>query len=114
MHFDSDLSNMKRNSLKDDEIKIANVVATVTLTAPLNLALIHERIPQTEFPGKSPWLKLRLQQDNTYTALQIQKVSHHDKKSLKIAEVAQQVLELLQDAGIKVEIIKTEIHNFVL
>lgn len=31
-------------------VKIANVVATVTLTTPLDLALIHERIPETEFP----------------------------------------------------------------
>jgi len=49
-------------------MKIANIVATVTLTSTLDLSYIHSRLPQTELPGKSPWLKMRLPPDNTYIA----------------------------------------------
>ena len=106
---------MKRNPVKSDEIKIANVVATVTLTAPLDLALIHERIPLTEFPGKSPWLKMRLKPDNTYTAFyKSGKFLITTKDPEKIDRIAQRVLEILHEIGIDVEIVKAEIHNFVI
>ena len=52
---------MKPKQTKTTEIEIANVVATVTLTAPLDLILIHERLPQTELPGESPWFKLAIE-----------------------------------------------------
>jgi len=106
---------MKRKPAKPDEIQIANVVATVTLTAPLDLALIHERVPQTEFPGKSPWLNLRLKPDNTYTAFyKSGKFLITTKKPEKIDEIAQRVLKILHDADIDVEIVKSEIHNVVV
>ena len=106
---------MKRKSPKPDEIEIANVVATVTLTAPLDLALIHELVPQTEFPGKSPWLKLRLKPDNTYTAFyKSGKFLITTKQPEKIDQIARQVLDILHDAGIDVAIVRTEIHNVVV
>ena len=106
---------MKQKPIKPDEIRIANVVATVTLKAPLDLVLLHERIPQTEFPGKSPWLKLRLKPDNTYTAFyKSGKFLITTKNPEKIDQIAQQVLEILHDAGIDGEIVKTEIHNVVV
>jgi transcription initiation factor TFIID TATA-box-binding protein len=106
---------MKRKSLEKPEIKIANVVATVTLTAPLNLALIHERLPQTEIPGKSPWLKLRLKPDNTYTAFyKSGKFLITTKQQDKLDSIAQRVLTLLHDAGIDVEIVRLQIHNVVI
>jgi len=106
---------MKRKPVKSDDIQIANVVATVSLTAPLDLALIHERIPQTEFPGKSPWLKLRLKPDNTYTAFyRSGKFLITTKNPEKIDEIASRVLKILHDAGIDVEMVKSEIHNVVV
>jgi len=106
---------MKRKSSKKTEIKIANVVATVTLTAPLDLALVHERLPQTEIPGKSPWLKLRLKPDNTYTAFyKSGKFLISTKHPEKLDTIAKRVLTLLHDAGFDVEIVKLEIHNVVI
>ncbi len=106
---------MTRKVAGTKKIEIANVVATVTLTDPLDLALIHERVPQTEFPGKSPWLKLRLKPDNTYTAFyKSGKFLITTKKPEKIDEIAQRVLDILHDAGIDVEIVKSEIHNVVV
>lgn len=106
---------MKRQPAQSDDIVIANVVATVTLTAPLDLALIHDRVPQTEFPGKSPWLKLRLKPDNTYTAFyKSGKFLITTKHPEKIDKIAKQVLEILHNAGIDVEIVKREIHNVVV
>ena len=106
---------MKRKLERFDGIKIANVVATVTLTAPLNLSLIHERLPQTEFPGKCPWLKLRLQPDNTYTAFyKSGKFLITSKNPEKIDQIAQRVLEILHEIGINVDIIETEVHNIVV
>lgn len=103
----------KSSILKD--IKIANVVATVTLTTPLDLALIHERIPETEVPGKSPWLKLRLKPDNTYTAFyKSGKFLITTKHPEKLDEIARRVLEILHNAGINTDIIRTEIHNVVV
>jgi transcription initiation factor TFIID TATA-box-binding protein len=106
---------MKRKSLEKQEIKIANIVATVTLTAPLDLALIHERLPQTEIPGKSPWLKLRLKPDNTYTAFyKSGKFLITTKQPDKLDSIAKRVLTLLHNAGFDVEIVKLEIHNVVI
>lgn len=106
---------MERKSPKSDDIEIANVVATVSLTAPLDLELIHERVPQTEFPGKSPWLKLRLKPDNTYTAFyKSGKFLITTKHPGKINDIARQVLEILHNAGIERTIVKTEIHNVVV
>lgn len=106
---------MKRNLAKPDDIQIANVVATVTLTAPLDLALIHERVPQTEFPGKSPWLKLRLKPDNTYTAFyKSGKFLITTKNPERIDEIAHRVFKILHDAEIEGEIVKSEIHNVVV
>jgi transcription initiation factor TFIID TATA-box-binding protein len=106
---------MKRKPIKSEEIQIANVVATVTLTSPLDLVSLHKRIPQTELPGKSPWLKLRLKPDNTYTAFyKSGKFLITTKHPEKIDDIAQQVLGILHVAGIDVEIVKSEIHNIVV
>lgn len=100
---------------KSSDIKIANVVATVTLTAPLDLVVIHERLPETEFPGKCPWLKLRLKPGNIYTAFyKSGKFLITTKDPKKIDAIAKQVLELLCGVGLDLKIVKTEIHNIVV
>lgn len=106
---------MKPKQTKTTELKIANVVATVTLSAPLDLILVHKRLPQTELPGKSPWLKLRLKPDNTYTAFyKSGKFLITTKFPEKLDSIAQRVLDLLQSVDIDVEIVRIEIHNIVL
>jgi len=106
---------MKRKSPKPDDVEIANVVATVTLTAPLDLALIHERIPQTEIPGKSPWLKMRLPPNNTYIAFyKSGKFLITVKDPDLIGGIADEVLDLLHKIDLDVEIEKVQIHNVVV
>ena len=106
---------MKLKQTKTSELKIANVVATVTLTAPLDLVLIHKRLPQTEIPGKSPWLKLRLKPDNTYIAFyKSGKFLITTKFPKRLDNIAQRVLDLLHDVDIDGEIVKIEIHNIVI
>ena len=106
---------MNRKPVKSSEFKIANVVATVTLTAPLDLALIHKRLPQTELPGKSPWLKMRLPPNNTYIAFyKSGKFLITVKDPEKIAGIADEVLDLLHKIDLDVEIVKIQIHNVVV
>ena len=106
---------MKPKQTKKTEFKIANVVATVTLTAPLDLILIHERLPQTELPGKSPWLKLRLKPENTYIAFyKSGKFLITTKFPERLDGIAKRVLDLLHGVDIQVEIVRIEIHNIVI
>jgi transcription initiation factor TFIID TATA-box-binding protein len=105
---------MTPKQTKVNEIKIANIVATVTLTAPLDLALIHERLPQTELPGKSPWLKMRLPPNNTYIAFyKSGKFLITVKDPDRIAAIADEVLDLLHKIDLDVKIVKVQIHNVV-
>ncbi len=106
---------MTSKQTKVNEIKIANVVATITLTAPLDLALIHERLSQTELPGKSPWLKMRLPPNNTYIAFyKSGKFLITVKDPAKITGIANEVLDLLHKIDVDVEIVKVQIHNVVV
>jgi transcription initiation factor TFIID TATA-box-binding protein len=101
--------------IKVNEIKIANVVATVTLTAPLDLKLIHERLPQTELPGKSPWLKMRLPPNNTYIAFyKSGKFLITVKDPDRLPGIADEVLDLLHKIDLDIEIVKIQIHNVVV
>ena len=96
-------------------MKIANIVATVTLSSPLDIKQIHELLPETEVPDKSPWLKMRLPPDNTYVAFyKSGKFLITTKDPKKIDKIAQQVLRLLHSVGINVEIIRIEILNIVM
>ena len=96
-------------------MKIANIVAIASLTSPLDLKLIHERLPHTEIPAKSPWLKMRLPPNNTYIAFyKSGKYLITAKDPEKIQEIAQQVLTLLHEIDLYVEIVKIEIHNVVV
>lgn len=106
---------MTLKQTKVNEIKIANVVATVTLTAPLDLTLIHERLPQTELPGKSPWLKMRLPPNNTYIAFyKSGKFLITVKDPEVIGKIANNVLDLLHKIDFDVKIVKVQIHNVVV
>lgn len=101
--------------MADTTMKIANIVATVTLSSPLDLQYIHSRLPQTEFPGKSPWLKMRLPPDNTYIAFyKSGKFLITTKIAENIVPIADKVVAILNDIDIKEEIVDITIHNIVV
>jgi transcription initiation factor TFIID TATA-box-binding protein len=96
-------------------MKIANIVSVVTLSSPLDLALINERIPQTDFPRKSSWLKMRLPPNNLYIAFyKSGKFLLTTKDPEKIPIIAEEVLKLLHKNGFDVEIVNIKIHNIVV
>ena len=96
-------------------MKIANIVSTVTLSSPLDLTLLHKRLPQTEIPGKSPWLKMRLPPDNTYIAFyKSGKFLITTKDPEKLSLIAEQVLNLLIGIGLDIKIVEIKIHNVVV
>lgn len=106
---------MTQKQIKFNAIKIANIVATVTLTAPLDLAWIHERLPQTELPGKSQWLKMRLPPNNTYIAFyKSGKFLITVKDPDRIQGIAEEVLNLLHKIDLDIGIVKIQIHNVVV
>ena len=93
-------------------MKIANIVSTVTLSSPLDLTLLHNRLPRTEIPGKSPWLKLRLPPDNTYIAFyKSGKFLITIKDPEKIPLIAKQVLDLLIAIGLDVKIVDIKLPD---
>ena len=96
-------------------MKIANIVAIVTLSSPLDLKFLHEQLSQTEIPPKSPWLKLRLPPDNTYIAFyKSGKFLVTTKDPEKLPLIANQVLDLLIGIGLDVKIVDIKIHNVVV
>lgn len=96
-------------------MKIANIVATVTLNAPLDLEFIYQQLSNTERSGKFPWIKMRLPPDNTYIAFyKSGKFLITTKDPVMISKIAHRVLTLLHKAGVDVHIVKTDIHNYVV
>jgi len=96
-------------------MKIVNIVSTVTLSSPLDLTLIHERLPQTEIPGKSPWFMMRLPPDNTYIAFyRSGKFLVTTKDPEKLPIIAGKVLKLLIGIDVDVKIVRIKIHNIVV
>lgn len=101
--------------VRQKRMKIANIVATVTLNAPLDLEFVYQHLPNTARSGKSPWIKMRLPPDNTYIAFyKSGKYLITAKDPEKIQEIAQQILTLLHEIDLDVEIVKIEIHNVVV
>ncbi len=74
-----------------------------------------KRLPQTEIPGKSPWLKMRLPPNNTYIAFyKSGKFLITTKNPEKIPLIAEQVLKLLIGIGLDLKIREINIHNVVI
>jgi transcription initiation factor TFIID TATA-box-binding protein len=96
-------------------MKIVNIVATVKLTAPLDLQHIHNSIDGTIRNPKVHWLQLRIPPDSTYIAFyQSGKFLVTAKSIEKLQKNIDIVLKLLKKAGIDVKGAKTEIHNLVI
>jgi transcription initiation factor TFIID TATA-box-binding protein len=49
-------------------MKIVNIVATVTLSHPLDLQKLQLELPGIDFSPKVQWLKMRVQPDGNYVA----------------------------------------------
>lgn len=96
-------------------MKIVNIVATVRLSAPLDLQYLHSSIEGTVRNPKVHWLQFRLPPDNTYIAFyQSGKFLVTAKSMNKLKTNVNTVLSLLKTARINVIGAKTEIHNLVI
>lgn len=96
-------------------MKIVNIVATVKLSAPLDLQQVHRCIEGTTFQPKVHWLQLRIPPDNTYIAFYKSGKFLVTAKSMgKLHQNVDTVLLLLRKIGIDIENATTEIHNLVI
>jgi transcription initiation factor TFIID TATA-box-binding protein len=96
-------------------MKIVNIVATVKLSAPLDLQYVLNSIDGTKRNPKAHWLQLRIPPDNTYIAFyQSGKFLVTAKSIEKLQKNIDIVLKLLKNAGIDVRNVKTDIHNLVI
>lgn len=99
------------------KLKIVNIVATIKLSAPLDLRELATALslPSTSLCGNS-WLKMRLMPKNHYIAF------YRSGKFLvtgvdsieKMEMVTCKVLDLLKNANFNVAIKNTTIHNIVM
>ena len=96
-------------------MKIVNIVATVRLSAPLDLQLIQDSFKGSTRHPKVHWLQFRLPPDNTYIAFyQSGKFLVIAKSMDKLKLNVESVLSLLKTAKIDIKGAKTEIHNLVI
>ena len=95
-------------------MKIVNVIAVATLDHPLDLPLIHSKIPNSSFPKNAHWLRMRLE-DNTYIAFyKSGKFLITQKNPDKLEKIADKVIRILKEIGVEVEVRDITIHNIVV
>jgi transcription initiation factor TFIID TATA-box-binding protein len=97
-------------------IKIVSMVTICTLDQPLDLLYLSTNIENAILPKKmGVWVKYRIKPENYYIAFyKSGKFLITGVKSLKkINNIAQRVLKILENAGIRVNITKIEIVNIV-
>lgn len=95
-------------------MKIVNVVAIATLDQPLDLPLIHSKIPGSSFPKNAHWLRMRLE-DNTYIAFyKSGKFLITQKDPDNLEQIADRVIRTLKEINIEVEVRDITIHNIVV
>lgn len=95
-------------------MKIVNVVAIATLDHPLDLPLIHSRVPGSSFPKNAHWLRMRLE-DNTYIAFyKSGKFLITQKNPDNLVQIADRVIQTLKEIDVKVEVRDITIHNIVV
>ena len=96
-------------------MKIVNMVATVTLPQPFDLQRLNQLIPGSYFSPKNPWLKLRLPPNNTYIAFyKSGKFLVTGKSKTQINKIAQRVLDMIKEKGVKIDGWTMQIHNLVI
>jgi len=96
-------------------MKIVNIVATVKLSAPLDLEYLVGSIPGVILNPKVHWLQFRLPPENTYIAFYKSGKFLVTAKSMeKLQKNVDAVLKILKKAKIDVNNAKIEIHNLVM
>jgi transcription initiation factor TFIID TATA-box-binding protein len=97
-------------------IKIVGMVTICSLHQPLDLVYLSENIDGAILPKtRKSWVKYRLKPENCYIAFYnsgkflISGVKSYKKTN----DTAKRVLKILENAGIRVHITKTEIVNIV-
>lgn len=98
------------------KMEIVNIVATVTLNRPLDLATLRELLPGSMMPASgSPWLQYRLAPENYYIPFyRSGKFLVNGLRSVdSILPVADRVITILNDAGLDVKATAITIHNIV-
>lgn len=96
------------------ELTVASAVATATLSAPLDLELLHRNLPVPEI-STSHWLKYRMPEDNRYVAFyKSGKFLLTGKELLeKKDELCKTILARLKEAGVDLEIVAFTVNNIV-
>jgi transcription initiation factor TFIID TATA-box-binding protein len=96
-------------------MKISNIVATVKLTAPLDIGYLNQRISGTVKDPKVHWLKYRIPKNNSYIAFyQSGKFLVMGRSMAQIDANVKYVLLILEKIGISTKEWKLEIHNMVI
>ncbi len=91
---------------KAKSIRIENVVASVTLNQRLDLDLIAERLPNTEFdPDQFPGLVLRLDKPKTATLIfnSGKMVCTGSKSEKDAVKAVKRIVESLKEVGIEIK-----------
>ena len=97
-------------------MEITNVVATATLTAPLDLEYLRQHLEGSVLQKSTGhWLKYRLQPENRYIAF------YKSGKFLitgrgvieSLDSLTHRILALIHSAGIDAEILRVDINNIV-
>ncbi len=95
-------------------MKIVNVVAIATLNQPLDLPLIHSRIPGSSFPKNAHWLRMWLE-DKTYIAFyKSGKFLITQKNPANLEKISDRVIRKLKEIGVEVKVRDITIHNIVV
>lgn len=98
-------------------MEIVNIVATVTLDQPLDLAKLRELLPGSKMPAtRSPWLQYRLQPENYYIPFyKSGKFLVNGLRSVdSLLPVADRVISILNTAGLDVTATAITVHNIVV
>jgi transcription initiation factor TFIID TATA-box-binding protein len=96
-------------------MKISNIVATVKLSAPLDIDYLNQNILGTEKDPKVRWLKYRIPKNNSYVAFyRSGKFLITAKSFVLIDENVRYILSVLEKIEISTDDWKLEIHNIVI
>ena len=96
------------------DLTVASAVATATLSAPLDLELLHRNLPGSEL-STAHWLKYRIPEDNRYVAFYKSGKFLLTGKGLleKKEELCKTILASLKEAGFDLEIVAFSVNNIV-
>jgi len=96
-------------------MKISNIIATVELGEPFDIAFLNKNIPGTIKDPKVHWLKYRIPDNNSYVAFyQSGKFMVNANSFEQIEKKTKFVLEKIEKIGILTTNWKLKIHNLVI